>query len=494
MMNNKKNFVSAVILQCVHMMYGLVVPRIILSIFGSEINGLVSSITQFLSFITLLEGGLGAVVLAELYKPIEEKNMAQIRGILNSSQSFFNKIAVVYIAYAVFVGIGFGINLNSIYSFVFVLGLTLILSLTTLSEYLFSITIRLFLQADQKIYITNIIYSLVLVLNIVFAIISIKIYPDIIILKLSSGVAFFLQPLILRFFIPNELKKNKYDRNQCLLKNRWDGFAQNLAHFININTDIILVTLFCSFGEVSVYSVHMLAVNALRMLLSTAADSYQSALGRYIVQGDIHNLVVKFREFLIGISILSLILFSTCLLMINSFSLLYSEGVHDVNYYRPLFAFIIITANFIFCIREPYRLLILAAGRFRQTNFGAIMEAVLNLVISIVLIFKFELFGVAVGTLVAVSFRMIYFIYYLKKENFRIGKNYSLRLLISVVLVFLINTTFYFCFPIKVESISLFIIYGFILIIIESTITYLMFKYICRCRINLRNLRVELNL
>ena len=44
--------------------------------FGSEINGLVSSITQFLSFISLLEGGLGAVVLAELYLPIETYCMA----------------------------------------------------------------------------------------------------------------------------------------------------------------------------------------------------------------------------------------------------------------------------------------------------------------------------------------------------------------------------------------------------------------------------------
>ena len=60
-MNNRKNFVSALLAQFVHIIYGLVVPRIILGSFGSNVNGLVSSINQFLSFITLLEGGLGAV-------------------------------------------------------------------------------------------------------------------------------------------------------------------------------------------------------------------------------------------------------------------------------------------------------------------------------------------------------------------------------------------------------------------------------------------------
>lgn len=79
-MNNKKNAISSLILQSTTIIQGLILPRLILYTFGSETNGLVSSINNLLGFISLLEGGLGAVVLAELYGPIEKKTMIKYRG------------------------------------------------------------------------------------------------------------------------------------------------------------------------------------------------------------------------------------------------------------------------------------------------------------------------------------------------------------------------------------------------------------------------------
>lgn len=88
-MNNKKNLVSALINQFATIIYGLILPRMIITTFGSEVNGMISSISQFLSFISLLEGGLGAVVLAELYYPLEQKDDEKIKNILLACHSFF---------------------------------------------------------------------------------------------------------------------------------------------------------------------------------------------------------------------------------------------------------------------------------------------------------------------------------------------------------------------------------------------------------------------
>ena len=41
---------------------GFILPKLFLTYYGSEVNGLVSSITQFLGFIALCECGVGAVV------------------------------------------------------------------------------------------------------------------------------------------------------------------------------------------------------------------------------------------------------------------------------------------------------------------------------------------------------------------------------------------------------------------------------------------------
>ncbi len=483
-MNNRKNFISALLYQCVHIVYGLVVPRVILVHFGSEINGLVSSITQFLSFISLLEGGLGAVVLAELYLPIENDDHLTIKRILTSSQLLFNKISVFYIAYTIILGFIYAFSVKGIYDFSFIFTLTLILSLTTLAEYLFSITYRLLLQANQKIYITNYISSGVLLTNIVVTFISISIFPEIRLLKIFSAIAFFIQPIILRRFIPFNFRKINTKKFKIYkLKNRWSGFSQNLAHFINMNTDIILITFFCNYSEVSVYSVYMIAINALRMIMSTIADSYQGAIGKYIAQRDECVLQHSFYRFSIGISGASVALFSTCLLLINPFVEIYTANVYDVDYFRPVFVMVMLIANLIYCIREPFRLLILAAGKFKETNFGAILEAILNVLVSVMLIKCFGLTGVAIGTLVAILYRMIYFIVYLRKNVLMLDiKRYIFSIFPSIV-VFILNLVAYKYTAFNIDSIMLFFMYGVIILICEFGVIF-MFGYIVNKLLN----------
>ena len=68
--------------QLVTFISGLIVPRLILSTFGSEANGLVSSITQFLNYIALVEGGIGSVVLTALYGPLAKKDDRKISSVL----------------------------------------------------------------------------------------------------------------------------------------------------------------------------------------------------------------------------------------------------------------------------------------------------------------------------------------------------------------------------------------------------------------------------
>ena len=69
--------------------------EIILTNFGSSVNGLVSSLNQFLSYITLIEGGITGVVLANLYKPLVDHDDKKISAVLVTAKKFFNKIGYV---------------------------------------------------------------------------------------------------------------------------------------------------------------------------------------------------------------------------------------------------------------------------------------------------------------------------------------------------------------------------------------------------------------
>ena len=469
-MNNRKNFISALVLQVVAILQGFILPRLMISTFGSEVNGLISSITQFLSFISLLEGGLGAVVLAELYGPLETNYVIKTKEILCACQSFFNKLALIFIVYTGVLSIAYPFFSNTGFSFPYVCSIIWILSLSTLAQYLFSITNKLLLQANQQIYIVNIIASIVVLINLFLTIVVIYVYPQIHVMKLVSSAIYLIQPIAYSFVVEKRFKVNHFCLHTSgnVLKNRWSGFAQNLAHFINMNTDVALITIFVGLKDVSVYTVYLLAINALRNLITNVANSYQGALGKYNAEGNIEKLKTKFNQFETSFLCISLVLFLTCLLLINPFVQLYTKNVTDVNYYRPNFALIIVLANLVYCIREPFRILILALGKFKETNFGSMMEAIINLVISIILLPKFGLLGVAIGTLCAVTYRLLYFIRFLKTDVFQRPYSSYLKNSVPTFFIIVVNVLCYYMIDLHIYSFGSFVLYGFVAIIIES--------------------------
>ena len=100
------NTILSLLLQVTTIVCGFVLPRLILQYYGSEVNGLISSISQFLNIITFLELGVGAVVMSALYKPLAEKDKQLTSEIIASASNFFRgigKALLVYVVVLIFV-------------------------------------------------------------------------------------------------------------------------------------------------------------------------------------------------------------------------------------------------------------------------------------------------------------------------------------------------------------------------------------------------------
>ena len=91
-----KNIASALVLQLVTILLGFIVPRIILSNYGSEINGFMSLVTQIYSYIALLESGLATTAVQALYGLVGKKDKEEICGVINATKIYYNKIAIYY--------------------------------------------------------------------------------------------------------------------------------------------------------------------------------------------------------------------------------------------------------------------------------------------------------------------------------------------------------------------------------------------------------------
>lgn len=415
--STKVNVLASLLLQIVTIINGFIVPRIILSYFGSEVNGLVASLSQFLNYITLLEGGISGVIMASLYKPLAQKDEKKVSGILKATNGFFRKIAMIFIVYSLVLAAAYPIIVKTSFSWLYIFSLTLILATSLFSQYFFALTFRLLLIADRRGAIVSFSQIGFVLLNLLLVLISMKVYPSIHLLKFMSLIAYITQPIIYSVYVNKHYHIDKQiSEDKESIKQRWDGFGQNIAYFIHTNTDMVVLTIFISLSEVSVYAVYFMVINSIKNLVMSISSAIAPSLGNALASEnpDLKQKNFDMYEYVMGI--ITVFMFLTASFLIVPFILLYTKGVQDVNYYRPLFAILLLLAEAIYCYRDPYIAVAYASGHFKQTAKYAYIEAGINIMLSVILVNIIGIEGVAIGTLVSMLYRAIAHIIYLKKN------------------------------------------------------------------------------
>lgn len=160
-----KNTISSLIFQVTTIVCGFILPRLILLYYGSETNGLVNSITQFLSIISFLELGVGAVVQSSLYKPLSKNDSVEVSKIVKSANKFFRTLAKIMLVYVGGLILFFPFISNQSYNFAYTATLILAMSISSFAQYYFGIVNRLLLLANQKGYIQYNVQTVTLIAN-----------------------------------------------------------------------------------------------------------------------------------------------------------------------------------------------------------------------------------------------------------------------------------------------------------------------------------------
>lgn len=429
------NAFMALVKQAVTIICGFILPRFILSSFGSGVNGLIQSITQFLSFITFLELGIGPVIQSNLYKPLAEKDSTQISRICASSERFFRRIAAIFLAYIAVLCVVFPSFVNESYGFLFSASLILIISVSSFAQYYFGITYQLLLNADQRAYIQLSLQAGTILLNTVISILLIRLGFGIHFVKLASAAVYVIRPLVMMLYVRKNYRvdtKIKYDTEP--IKQKWNGFAQHLASVVVTNTDVVVLTLFSSLENVSIYSIYYLVVHGITDAIMTLVTGLGALWGNMIAKGEWDLLHRSFGivEWVMHTGIT--LLFTVSALLIAPFVSVYTKGITDANYFVPVFGMVLVAAYGVRCIRVPYFTMIEAAGHYKQTQNGSFVQMAINIVLSVALVKKFGLLGVGIGTFAAMLYHTCYFVFYLRKNILDRELRHFLRLCVSDLL------------------------------------------------------------
>lgn len=472
----KLNSLSALIFQVITLVSGLIIPKLFLTAYGTEQNGLNYSISQMLSIISFFDFGVAAVAQATLYKPLHKRDIATVSGIYNSINRYFNKLALGLLIYILFLCIYYGTEKSSQYSWVYTTTLVLAISISLIGQYALGISNQVLLSANQKMYIYMFINIIATLINIISTYILVSFGYSIQLVRLISSIIFLIRPIFLQYYVK---------KHYCLLSisevgyrtipNQWSGLIQHIAITLTSSLDSIILTLLSTFSNVSIYSIYAFPLNGVRLLIESIGSGYKSHFGAIFVREEDSeiSLIESFSKFEWFINFVSVVLFCVMTNVLIPFVIVYTKEVEDANYSQPVFGFILIVAFLLMNLRIPYTTVINAAGHFRETQSHSLIEIVINIVLSLILVGKLGLVGVAIGTTVSVLYRIIVSIIYLKKFVLKfdlVDRVYLLIVNICTISIFLFLSSL---FIFKIKSYFSIVIYSMISALI-ATLLYIL--------------------
>lgn len=432
------NVVVSLASQLVTLLCGIVIPNLMISNFGSEAYGATCSISQFLSYITLFEGGICGVARAALYGPLAKKNNYEISVIMSEMKRFFRLIASGFCIYVIVLAVSFK-SISNIQCFDWISSaiLVLVISISTFAQYFIGISYSVLLQADQKTYITQAVSVLTTILNTIMIVLLVHLHCSLIIVKLVSSIVFALRPLLMMLYV-----KCTYElvpvstRNPDALKQKWNALGQHIAYFIHNNTDVVVLTFLSNLSTVAVYSVYHMIVSNIQNIATSFCAGMEAVFGELYAKKEYSELNKTFSFYEVLISAVAIFFYGVTAAIIVPFVQVYTRNVEDVNYIVPAFAVVLVVSSLLFCLRFPYHSMVMAAGKFKETRWASYGEALINIIVSIILVKYFGLIGVAIGTVSAVLFRFLFYVNYMTKNVLARSINLLLKQILFDVLAF----------------------------------------------------------
>lgn len=417
---------------------GLILPRLVLVAFGSSANGLVNSISQFLGFSVVLRAGVGAVTRAALFKPLAENDIDSVSAIMVATRSYMRKVSLIIAGYIGLISVSYPFIANGEHSKLMMFVLVLIVGATTFVENFFGIKAMILLQADQKYYIHTIFALISMIAAFAVSVLLIQLGFSLIVVKLGAMCCTFISPILLNLYVRRHYKLNMSTKaNNVVISQRWDAFAQQMAIVVNSNIPLVILTFFVDLKEVSVYTIHNMVVLNIKKVVETCVVGTNSAFGSMMANGEEKELErsFKFIEWIYYAA--STVVFSVTAIMFVPFIRIYTNSITDVNYIRPTFAFTMSFVALVACMRVLCQNLVEAAGHFKQTRNGSIVEVIINICSSLIFVYFFGVIGVLFGMLVSSIIRTIQYALYATKNVLKISRWHVVRSMGVYVATFL---------------------------------------------------------
>ena len=422
-----KNTITSILLQVVTVIPGIIIPQMFTALYGSAVNGLVTSISQFITYMGLVEAGIGAAGMVALYRPLADNDTQAVNGVISAARTFYLRSGMIFLLLigGLIVFYPFAVR-TEITDFSFIRMMIVVLSLNGVVDYFFLGKYRVLLLADQKGYVISVAQIIGTVVMTVASIVLIQIKASAIAVKGVTAAVYILRGVVVALYVRRHYPHLSFRAkpNMSSLGQRWDALLHQVVGMVVNNTDIVLLTLLLSQNalvEVSVYGVYNMVTYSLSSVMNAFSNGLGAGFGQVISKNENEVLRRSFSSYEYVFFIIVFAVYSCMAVLVHPFIGLYSASFSDGGVYVRWSLVILFTlSGLVQSLRLPGLTIICAAGHYRQTRSRAILEAVINLGLSLALIRPLGINGVLIGTCASYLYRSTDVIVYTAK-NFLSG-------------------------------------------------------------------------
>ena len=441
----KNNLISSLIYQVVLISLSFILPRLYLENFGSEVNGVLSTIKQIFIYMFLLEAGVGLATTQALYKRIGEKDYKSANEVLSATHSYYKRTGIIYLAIVLAIAVVYAYVIPTSIDSNVVFLIIILTALPALFSYFVQAKYRILMEVDGRKYVINNAETALQIASNAGKILVLLLTDSLILIQLVYCLMYLAQLAFLYFYAKRRYKwldlNAKPDFEAISQKN--SVLVHQLSGMVFNNTDVIVISLLCDFKAASIYAIYNIFFSQVQNFIANVVSSFTFALGQmfHTDREKFDRLYSAYETFYIMSTFVIYTLMAVFLLPLIQ---MYTSGINDAQYTNVFLVLLFVIMNLVSNAKIPSNGVIEYSGDFEKTRSYAVWEMVINITVSVVAILYMGICGALVGTVAALVYRGIVTIFYSNAKVLNRSQMHTYKILISNGAVFVAIMVIFF--------------------------------------------------
>ena len=403
--NSIKNIYYSVLIQISMALLGFISRKVFINNLNIEYLGINGLLTNILSMLSLVEGGIGTSIVYNMYKPLAEDDKPAIIGLVQLYKKLYMIVAIIVFTISLCIYPFLGkimkdsenVSYITIIYFIFV-GKNIV---TYLNAHKWSL-----INADQKGYILNKYNLRFNIGTYIIKILILQFTKNYILYIIIEFVISLIQTMwngsIVNKQYPYIKTSKKYGVDKKIKNNLVTNvkaiMLHNIGSYIVNGTDNILISSLINVKSVGLYSNYTMVMNQLSAIVSQVLGGIGASVGNLIATEDSNKRYTIFKV----THFINFWIYSFSVIFLYNLLEPFIDWWLGKGLLLDKMTLIVILLNYyLMGLRNTVLTFKSKAGIFDEDKYFPLIESIINLIGSLILVKYFGLAGIFLGTTIS---------------------------------------------------------------------------------------------